>query len=116
MEFVRRLSVQTKILVIPFFGAIGFLVYLLTSVFAMNDNLTLLNNAKEVQFPLLQISERSLISLDKIKTSLSDAVSMGEEDELQLATELYNELKEELDKAASIDNQNRAELNQISDR
>ncbi len=114
MDVVRRLSVQTKILVIPVFGALGFLVYLLTSMSAMSDNVVLLKNAKDVQFPLLQISERSLISLDNIKIKLSDAVSMGEEEQLQEASDLYTTLKEQLNKAASIDNEIGAEINDIS--
>ena len=114
MDVVRRLSVQTKILVIPIFGALGFLVYLLTSMSAMSDNVVLLKNAKDVQFPLLQISERSLISLDNIKIKLSDAVSMGEEEQLQNASDLYTTLKEQLNKAASIDNEIGAEINDIS--
>lgn len=114
MDVVRRLSVQTKILVIPIFGAIGFLVYLLTSMSAMGDNVVLLKNAKDVQFPLLQISERSLIALDNIKIKLSDAVSMGEEEQLQQASQLYTTLKEQLNKAASIDSEIGAEVNDIS--
>ncbi len=114
MDVVRRLSVQTKILVIPVFGAIGFLVYLLTSMSAMSDNVVLLKNAKDVQFPLLQISERSLIALDNIKIKLSDAVSMGEEEQLQQASQLYTTLKEQLNKAASIDSEIGAEVNDIS--
>jgi methyl-accepting chemotaxis protein len=114
MDVVRRLSVQTKILVIPVFGAIGFLVYLLTSMSAMGDNVVLLKNAKDVQFPLLQISERSLIALDNIKIKLSDAVSMGEEEQLQQASQLYTTLKEQLNKAASIDSEIGAEVNDIS--
>ncbi|MBV1911830.1 MAG: methyl-accepting chemotaxis protein [Kangiellaceae bacterium] len=114
MDFIRQLSVQTKILIIPIFASIGFIVYLLTSVNAMNNNLSLLNNAKNVQFPLLQISERSLIALDSIKTGLADAVSMGEEDQLELATERYGKLKEQLEKAAAIDNHNRTAIDDIS--
>jgi methyl-accepting chemotaxis protein len=114
MDVVRRLSVQTKILVIPVFGALGFLVYLLTSMSAMSDNLALLKNAKDVQFPLLQISERSLISLDNIKIKLSDAVSMGEEEQLQNASALYGTLKEQLSKAARIDGEIGSEVNEIS--
>lgn len=114
MDVIRRLSVQTKILVIPVFGAIGFLVYLLASMSAMSNNVALLQNAKDVQFPLLQISERSLIALESIKVKLSDAVTMGEQEQLQQASELYKSLKEQLKRAASIDNEIGSEVNDMS--
>lgn len=113
MDSIRKLSVQTKILLIPIFGAIGFLVYLMISLTAMTNNVTLLNNAKDVQFPLLQTSERSLIALDAIKTGLSDAVAMGEEDSLTQTKLKYESLKKSLQNAASIDESNKPEIDTI---
>ncbi len=69
----------------------------------MNNNLKLLQNAKEVQFPLLQISAESLTKLEDIKRTLGDAVSMNEQEKLDNANEIYQELKQALNQASLID-------------
>lgn len=76
----------------------------------MNQNLDSLNNAKDIQFPLLQISAESLNRLEDIKSSLGDAVSMGEEDKLKTADQLYSQLKSDLNKAANIDASTSSEI------
>jgi len=81
----------------------------------MNQNLESLNNAKDVQFPLLQISAESLNNLEDIKASLGDAVSMGEEDKLKIANQLYDQLKTELNQAANIDASSSSEIRTLID-
>lgn len=76
----------------------------------MNQNLDSLNNAKDIQFPLLQISAESLNKLEDIKASLGDAVSMGEEDKLKTANQLYDQLKNDLNHAANIDSSTSSEI------
>lgn len=113
MDFFAKQSIRLKILFIPIVGAIGFLVYLLVSLTAMNQNLDKLTNAKDVQFPLLQISAASLTKLENIKQTLADAAGMGEADKLDAANLLYNELKNELNRAASVDNSNSQTVNRL---
>ncbi|TQV75415.1 HAMP domain-containing protein [Aliikangiella marina] len=113
MDFFAKQSIRLKILLIPIVGAIGFLVYLLVSLTAMNQNLDKLTNAKDVQFPLLQISATSLTKLENIKQTLADAAGMGEADKLEAANAIYNQLKNELRRAASVDNSNGQVINQL---
>ena len=103
MDFFTKQSIKLKILFIPLVGSVGFLIYLFVSLSAMNQNLISLTNAKDVQFPLLQISADSLNKLEDIKAALGDAVSMGEEEQLDSANQLYIELKSSLNQAANID-------------
>ncbi len=113
MEFFSKKSIRLKILFIPIVGVTGFLAYLLTSLIFMNQNLSLLKNAKDVQFPLLQISADSLIKLEDIKETLGDAAGMGEAEKLDEANAIYSELKSELKKALTVDDSNSATVNAL---
>tara|TARA_B110001452_G_C14828250_1_gene289186 strand:+ start:93 stop:344 length:252 start_codon:yes stop_codon:yes gene_type:complete len=82
---MKSLSVQFKILLIPIVGVIGFLSYLAVTFSNMNTTEELLGTAKDVEFPLLQAADRSLVTLDKIKETLGSAVTTGEADLLSAA-------------------------------
>lgn len=89
------------------------MIYLFISLFAMNNNLVLLHNAKNIQFPLLQFSSESLIKLEKIKETLGDAAGMAEPDKLDAANVIHQELKDTLYKAAEIDSSNTSNINEL---
>ncbi|MGX5173409.1 methyl-accepting chemotaxis protein [Aliikangiella sp. IMCC44653] len=114
MEFFAKQSIRLKILLIPFVGVLGFMSYLLFSLSTMNNNLDLLKNAKDVQFPLLQISADSLVQLEDIKRTLGDAVSMNEQEKLEAANQVYSDLREKLNNAASIDKTTSAEIRSLT--
>jgi methyl-accepting chemotaxis protein len=113
MDLFARQSIRLKILLIPIVGVLGFLIYLTISLFAMNQNLDMLKNAKEVQFPLLQISAESLNKLEDIKVTLADAAGMGETDKLNKANRFYEDLKIQLNRAVNIDASNGARVTEI---
>ncbi|MCW8999374.1 MAG: methyl-accepting chemotaxis protein, partial [Kangiellaceae bacterium] len=113
MEFFTKQSIRLKILFIPIVGVVGFLIYLFVSLFSMNHNLDLLKNAKDVQFPLLQISAESLNQLEDIKQTLADAAGMGEAEKLDSANNIYEDLKRELNKAVSVDQSNAPTVNDL---
>lgn len=113
MEFFAKQSIKRKILLIPFVGAMGFLIYLFISLSAMNQNLAQLSNAKNIQFPLLQLSAQSLVKLEEIKETFADAAAMGETDKLDSAQEIYQQLKNELNQAANIDPNNSSNINSL---
>lgn len=113
MDFFSKQAIKRKILLIPIVGSIGFLAYLLISLSAMNQNLALLSNAKDVQFPLLQLSTQSLIKLEEIKETFADAASMGEADKLEVARSIYQQLKTDLNQAANIDPSNAANVRSL---
>lgn len=113
MDFFSKQAIKRKILLIPIVGSIGFLAYLLISLSAMNQNLALLSNAKDVQFPLLQLSTQSLVKLEEIKETFADAASMGEADKLEVARSIYQQLKTDLNQAANIDPSNAANVRSL---
>ncbi|GLX78978.1 methyl-accepting chemotaxis protein [Thalassotalea insulae] len=113
MEFFRKLSVKFKILLIPAVGSIGFIIYLSISMYTSSVAVGLLDNAENVRFPLLQISERNLVLLDKIKKTLSDAVAEGEVDLLNEANNMAEQIKGNFKKAAGADRETASQLNEL---
>ena len=113
MSLSVKQSVRLKILLIPIVGVIAFFIYLFVNLWAMNQNLHLLRDAKEIQFPLFQISANALKKLEDIKISLGDAAMMGESEKLDSANESYEQLKEELNKALTIDDTSKGQINEL---
>jgi len=103
MDFFKKMSVKFKILLIPAVGSIGFIVYLSISMYTSSQAVDLLDNAQNVRFPLLQTSERSLVLLDKIKKTLSDAVAEGESELLDEANDMAAQVKSSFKAAAGFD-------------
>jgi len=113
MNFFGKLSVKYKILLIPIVGSIGFVVYLLISMYTLSSAVELLDNAQNVRFPLLQTAEKNLVLLDKIKKTLSDAVAEGEEDLLVDADNMASEIKSNFNKAAGVDRQTASSIRSL---
>ena len=68
-------------------AAIGFMVYLSYSIMATNDNVNKLDNAQNIQYPLLNVSKDVIAKLETITLTLGDAVALSEEDKLNQAYE-----------------------------
>ena len=103
MNWFSSLSIQIKILVIPVFGAVGFCIYLMTSLITMSQTQSLLNNAYKVEFRLLTASEFAIVRLDKIKETLANAATMGEAELVDSARDTANEMNEKLMSVSSLD-------------
>lgn len=113
MNFFEKQSVRWKILLIPIVGVIGFFIYLFVNFWVMNQNLNSLRDAKEVQFPLYQISSEALARLEDIKIALGDAAFMADNDKLDLANESYDQLRDALERAKLIDNSVRPTIDEL---
>jgi len=93
---MKSLSVQFKILLIPIVGVLGFISYLGVTFSTMTTNEALLGHAQKVEFPLLKVADQSIVTLDKLKESLGNAVTTGEPDLLMSANDLANEFKQRI--------------------
>lgn len=98
MESPKR-SIFYKILIIPLVGAISLIVSLAINTSVTQKNSLLLEDAELVQFPLLQIAEKNLVQLERIKEALSGAVTTGDADSLEVANKLAATLEMDLAEA-----------------
>lgn len=113
MDSFKSLSVQHKILLIPFVGAIGFCIYLAVSLVTMSQIVDKLDQAYKIEYQLLQTSEYSLVRLDKIKETLGNAATMGEADLLVTAKKYADEMRAKLEQNIRTDKKNAAFLESL---
>ncbi|MEW6990083.1 methyl-accepting chemotaxis protein [Colwelliaceae bacterium 6441] len=88
MNILNQLSISKKIYLIPIIGTISFVVYLSLSTITANNNVRLLSEARDVQFPVVQYSKEVSVSIVRISEMLNSAVTTGEEDAIDAANEL----------------------------
>ena len=103
MEFLKQLSIAKKIYLIPLIGTISFLIYLLLATSTAQNNARTLENTRDVQFPVLQAAENSLVLLERISESLASAVTTGDEDSLVLARQFSEQMNQALQRINQLD-------------
>lgn len=103
MDWFLSLKIQTKIYLIVFTALIGFTIYFSVNLSLVNSQKQTIQDIKNQFFPLLQLSERSLVGLNQIKETMTSAVSAGELKMLARAKEQKEKLLEDLNLAAELD-------------
>ena len=109
MKSLASLSIAQKIYLIPAIGTLSFVVYLVLSTVTANSNVALLADAKEHQFPLVQLSASVGVNIERIAESFNSAVTTGDEEAITKADELARLVREELEKIGQIDSRYRNE-------
>ncbi|WP_343859035.1 methyl-accepting chemotaxis protein [Aliiglaciecola litoralis] len=113
MNFLSKMSIAKKMFLIPIIGTLGFMIYLAISTgFALN-NVALLDNASSVQFPALRASSSALVNMQKVKDTLSSAVTTGDEEALSSATAYAAETRALLSQIKLLDPELSDEANNI---
>ncbi|MEH8021809.1 methyl-accepting chemotaxis protein [Rheinheimera metallidurans] len=113
MDILRRLSIAKKIYLIPIIGTLSFVIYLvLASITALN-NVTTLEQTRDVQFPVLQAAQSSLVLLERIKESLASAVTTGDAEALTGAAGFSNKLHESLNQISQLNRAYTSDINTI---
>ncbi len=113
MEFLQRLSIAKKIYLIPFIGTISFVIYLVLATVTALNNVKTLENTRDIQFPVLQAAESSLVALERVKESLASAVTTGDEETLKISDGFAEQLKKQLNQVGQLDAKLKQELNPI---
>jgi len=115
MNFLKKMPIATKIFLIPGIAALSFIIYLLITVYTALNNGDILEKVQKVQFPALQLSASTLVEMQKVRDTLSSAVTTGDQDTLQAAKDLVSEAKSGLDRIANISPEFRSDISKISD-
>ncbi|MDG1751064.1 MAG: HAMP domain-containing protein, partial [Thalassotalea sp.] len=92
MNILNQLSISKKIYLIPIIGTISFVFYLSLSTITANNNVKLLSEARDVQFPVVQYSKEVSVSIVRISEMLNSAVTTGEEEAIEGANELAEQI------------------------
>ncbi len=113
MNFLSKLSIAKKLFLIPIIGTLAFLIYLAITTSTALNNVDLLEDVIEVQYPALDETKNALVKMEKVKDTLSVAVTTGDEDALSNAQIFFNETKGSLQKIKSIDAGLSSDINKI---
>ena len=114
MNFLNKMPIATKIFLIPGIAALSFIVYLLITVYTALDNGATLEKVQKVQFPALQLSASTLVDMQKVRDTLSSAVTTGDQDTLTVAQDLAEEAKKGLTQIGTISPEFRSDISSIS--
>lgn len=114
MNFLKKMSIASKIFLIPGIAAISFIIYLLITVYTALNNGATLEKVQQVQFPALQVSATALVEMQKVRDTLASAVTTGDQDTLAMAQDLANEAKANLNQIAAISSDFRPEISRIA--
>jgi methyl-accepting chemotaxis protein len=113
MEFLQRLSIAKKIYLIPLIGTLMFVVFLGLSTKTALSNVKTLESTRDIQFPVLQASESALVSLERLKEALASAVTTGDEEALNGANKLAEQMKKQLTTVGQLESEVSREVSQI---
>lgn len=122
MNLLNTLSIKGKVLLVPIAGTVGFVIYLSSTYLSAVNNSALLERARDVQFPVLQLAEKNIVALRQVRAGLQSAVSAGEIDALEAVEKNASDLradvksmiefdKDLMESASSIDRNLEAYLN-----
>lgn len=113
MDVLRRLSIAKKIYLIPLIGTVSFLIYLVLASYTARSNVDTLEHTRDVQFPVLQLAEEALVSLERVKESLASAVTTADEEALSSANTFSDKLTSSLTGISKLNPEYAAEINAI---
>ncbi|WP_293748440.1 methyl-accepting chemotaxis protein [uncultured Paraglaciecola sp.] len=113
MSFLTKMSIAQKLFLIPIIGTVGFLIYLGITTSTALKNVDLLENVIEVQYPALDVTKNALVKMEKVKETLSSAVTTGDEESLENAQNHAKETQTLLQNIKSINPNLSGEINSI---
>ncbi|MFT6153206.1 MAG: methyl-accepting chemotaxis protein [Bermanella sp.] len=96
MNFLGRLSIKVKILVIPAIAVISFIATLAVNTQINSENTDRLADIQDVYFPVVQSSRENIVRINRIEELFNTAVSTGESDMVGSAKRTYRELLEKI--------------------
>lgn len=94
MKWLSRVSIKYKILLIPAVGITGFALYLLFTVNSGFKNVDRLNLIQDVYFPVLELAQANIVTLDRMNETMGTAASTGEIDMLNNAKRMGKNIEE----------------------
>ncbi len=83
---------------IPIIGAISFLVYLSLVIISAKESIATLEEAKNSQFPVVQLSKSAAVDIVKVSELLNSAVTTGDEESIAAADDLAKEISQTINK------------------
>ncbi len=103
MQWLKDLSVRYKLFLVAVVTGGGFLLFIGLNYIVAHDNSKRLDRVGKIYFPILEVTDRNIVALDRIKESFTSAVISGEMDLVDEATEQAALIKKDLEYIKEID-------------
>ncbi|WP_339720801.1 methyl-accepting chemotaxis protein [uncultured Paraglaciecola sp.] len=113
MNFLTKMSIAQKLFLIPIIGTVGFLLYLGITTSTALKNVDLLKNVIDVQYPALDVTKNALVKMEKVKETLSSAVTTGDDESLENAQNYAKDTQNLLQNIKTIDPKLSTDINGI---
>ncbi len=108
-----NLSIRIKILSIVFGGVVGLMVVQAYNYMVATHNKVLLEDVRDIYFPVLERLDSNTVRFEKIKDSYSAAVISGDEDVLEDIVKLSKKLEQVLNEIVVLDNKDKLLVEEI---
>ncbi len=102
MNLLRNISIRYKVLAVGVVGVLGFVTYIAVDYSASKANALRLSALKNMQFPAMELAGQNLHQLGKLRQDLTLAVSADEESLVEQAQQVHNEMQNNLQLIASM--------------
>ncbi len=113
MQWLKNLSIKYKLFLVAVVAGSGFILFVGLNYMVANDNSLRLDRVGKIYFPILEITDRNIVSLDKIKETFTSAVISGEEDLLDEASSQAAKIQSELNTIKEIDSKMDESVNSL---
>jgi methyl-accepting chemotaxis protein len=113
MKWLSRISIKYKILLIPAVGITGFALYLLFTINSGIKNVDRLNLIQDVYFPVLELAQANIVTLDRMNETMSTAASTGEMDMLANAKRMGETIHDNFEATRRLLPASRNEIDQL---
>ncbi|VAX08864.1 hypothetical protein MNBD_GAMMA25-715 [hydrothermal vent metagenome] len=113
MQWLKNLSIKYKLFLVAVVSGCGFILFVGLNYMVANDNSLRLDRVGKIYFPILEITDRNIVSLDKIKETFTSAVISGEEDLLDEASSQAAKIQSELGAIKEIDSKMDESVNSL---
>jgi len=113
MNWLSKVSIKYKILLIPAVGITGFALFLMFTINSGIKNVDRLNLIQNVYFPVLELASTNIVTLDRMNETMSTAASTGEMDMLNSAKRMGDAIKANLGKTRQLQPERAAEIDLI---
>ncbi|NVK56945.1 MAG: methyl-accepting chemotaxis protein [Alteromonadaceae bacterium] len=102
MNFLMKLTVGQKILLIPVIGALSFALFILINSIVSSQNASKLEVAQVIDFPALQLSTSALTNMEKVRDTLASSVTTGDSEAITIANEKADAVRSDLQSISQI--------------
>lgn len=99
---LSNISIRNKILMIPFLAVIGFFLVVSFSVVGNKENTRDLQSIEKIYFPVLELANSNIVTLERINEALTSAASTGDEDALAQVGKMKQAMVARLSQANSL--------------